>query len=539
MIDINLADAFDVAAAVRGDEPAIGQGDRVVTWNDCERRAANLARWMLERGATRQGKVGLYGYNSHAYLEGMYASFKAGLVPFNVNYRYKEEELLYLLDNADAEILVVHHEFSPVLAKVLGDLPKVRGVLLYDDGFPAEVAGEDFEAAASADGPAPVAERSPEDLMFLYTGGTTGMPKGVMWRQGDLYDRLGGGGLGPSPATLDDLRTYVENPPLRVGNLVACPLMHGTGWFVSIAAWLTGGTVFLLEHPRHFDPGEFWASVERLRPSTSVIVGDSFAKPLLGHLDEAAAGGQTYDLDSLKMMISSGVMWSTESKQGLLRHHPGMLLVDQFSSSEALGMGTSIMSAAGPVATAKFSLGENTRLFDELLRPIETGPGSKGLVGVGGAQPVGYYKDPEKSARTFVEAEGQRYSIPGDWAVVEDDGVTLGLLGRGSVCINTGGEKVFPEEVEEVVKRHPAVRDVVVVGVPDERWGEAVTAVLSTQAGEAVTEPEIVALVKEHISDYKAPKHVVVVDHVYRSPSGKADFKATKAAAMAALGIDS
>jgi fatty-acyl-CoA synthase len=325
----------------------------------------------------------------------------------------------------------------------------------------------------------------------------------------------------------------VKTLPLQLRTLIGPPLMHGTGWFTAMIAWMSGGAVILLDNPKTFDAHQLWAAAARTRATAITIVGDSFGKPMLRALD--GAPGQ-YDLASVAMIVSSGVMWSQEVKQGLLKHLPGAMLIDAFSSSEAVGMATSITSSAGVVQTAKFQLTDKTRLFDEQLNLLETCPGVKGLVGVGGAQPVGYYKDPTKSARTFVDTPHGRFAVPGDWAVVNDDGVTLSVLGRGSVCINTGGEKVFPEEVEEVIKRHPAVQDVVVVGVPDEKWGEAVTAVVSAAAG--TLDPQALqAFVKEQLAGYKAPKHVVIVDEVYRSPSGKADFKRTKQVALEALGI--
>jgi fatty-acyl-CoA synthase len=357
------------------------------------------------------------------------------------------------------------------------------------------------------------------------------MPKGVMWRQGDLYQRLGGGGLMPAPTSFDALREFARNPPMPIRALVGPPLMHGTGWFTAVIAWLAGGAVILLDNPKRIEAAELFAVVERERPTAITIVGDSFAKPMLRELEQ---GRRRYDLSSLLMISSSGVMWSQETKQGLLKHAPQLMLIDSFSSSEAVGMGLSITTAAGVTQTGSFQLSDTTRLFDEHLQPIEGHPGATGLVGVGGPQPVGYYKDPEKSARTFIETPHGRFSVPGDWAVVNDDGKTLTLLGRGSVCINTGGEKVFPEEVEEVVKRFTGVCDCVVVGVPDEKFGEAITAVI---AGEAVDGEALKAFVKQHLAGFKAPKHVVIVDEVYRSPSGKADFKRTRAMAMAALGI--
>jgi fatty-acyl-CoA synthase len=452
----------------------------------------------------------------------------------NVNYRYREEELRYLLDNADAEIAIVHADFVPLMRAVAGALPRLRGVLVVGeggdlDGLPGAAR---YDAVAETDRPAPAVQRSPDDYLFLYTGGTTGMPKGVMWRQGDLYLRLAGGGLMPPPESLDALRAVVAHPPIPMRAVIGPPLMHGTGWFTSVIAWLGGGTVLLLDDPKRFDAHALWQLVEREKATTITIVGDSFAKPMLRALRDAP---RPYDLSSLAIISSSGVMWSQETKAGLLEAAPQLMLIDSFSSSEAVGMGLSVTTAAGVVQTGTFQLSDTTRLFDEQLHLLEAAPGTKGLVGVGGPQPVGYYKDAEKSARTFVATPHGRFSVPGDWAVVNDDGRTLSLLGRGSVCINTGGEKVFPEEVEEVVKRFPKVRDCVVVGVPDERFGEAITAVVSGEG--PLDGAALMAFVKQHLAAYKAPKHVVQVDEVYRSPSGKADFTRTRQVALERLGL--
>jgi fatty-acyl-CoA synthase len=531
----NLADALDWIAEMRADADAVVQGERRLGWRDCERRARNLAAWMKARGATHQGKVAIYSYNHPAWLESLWAAMKAGLVPVNVNYRYRAGELAFLLRSADAEIVVVHADFVPLFEEVRPELPELRGVLVVREGpAPALPAGaEDYERVAEAERPAPAVARRPDDLLLLYTGGTTGMPKGVMWRQADLYARLGGGGLGPSPPDPEALRAFVRDHALPLRTLIAPPLMHGTGQFMALIAWLTGGAVILLPDPRHFDAAALWAEVERARANAISIVGDSFAKPMLREL----GSGRRYDLSSLRMIASSGVMWSEETKRGLLEAHPQLALVDSLGSSEALGMGLSITTAAGVVETARFQLSETTRLFDAEHRPIETRPGARGLLGVAGHQPAGYYKDAATSARTFVEAFGRRFSIPGDWAEVGADGRSLVLLGRGSVCINTGGEKVFPEEVEEVLKRHPAVKDAVVVGVPDERFGEAVTAVVSASADPA-DPAELAHFVRERLAGYKAPKHVVWVDEVYRSPSGKADFRRTREQALVALGLE-
>jgi fatty-acyl-CoA synthase len=537
MTQWNLADCLDAIAPIRGDAVALVQGPRRLGWAEVERRASNLAAWMLEQGASHQGKVALYTYNHPAYMEGVWAAMKAALAPVNVNYRYQASELRYLLENADAEFVIVHEDFAPLLASIRGDLPKLRAVLLVREpgsrSRAAQHGAVDYEEIATGARQRPDVARSPDDLLLLYTGGTTGMPKGVMWRQHDLYFRFAGGGLMPAPADMDALRTFVRDTPLRLSTLIAPPLMHGTGWFTAMIAWLTGGAVLMLDDPRRFDASDLWGVVTREKPTSVTIVGDSFAKPMVRELE---ANGSRYDLSSLRMIASSGVMWSEETKQALLAANPQMLLIDSFSSSEAVGMGISVTNASGVVRTASFQLGPNTRLFDESLRPLATAPGVKGLVGVGGPQPLGYYKDPAKSARTFVECDGGRFSVPGDWAQVNADGVTLTLLGRGSVCINTGGEKVFPEEVEEVIKRFPGVKDAVVVGVPDPKWGEAITAVVSTLAPE-LDAARLIDFVKSELAGYKAPKHVVRVDEVYRSPSGKADFKRTRELALVSLGL--
>jgi fatty-acyl-CoA synthase len=533
----NLAHALDIVAEIRGDADSLIQGDRRLSWNQVERRARNLSVWMIDRGATPQGKVAVYTYNHPAYMESMYAAFKASLVPVNVNYRYQAEELRYLLDNSDAEIVVVHEDFAPLLEEVLPDLPQVVGVLVveaageYDIGSIASAAP--YEATAETDRPAAPTKRSSDDLMFLYTGGTTGMPKGVMWRQGDIFTRFGGGGAVPTPETEEAYGEYVKNPPIRYRSLIGPPLMHGTGCFQAMIAWFGGGVVVVLESAKKFDPAELWRTVDAEQINSITIVGDPFAKPMAKELEE---NGDAYDISSVVMIASSGVMWSEETKQRLLAHHSGVVLADAFGSAEAIGLGMSFTTAAGSVQTGRFQLSDSTKLFNADLELIESKPGARGLVGVGGLQPIGYYKDPEKSGKTFVECEAGRFSVPGDWAEVNEDGLSLTLLGRGSVCINTGGEKVFPEEVEEVIKRFDGVNDVVVVGIPDDRWGEAITAVVSSHSGE-LDGAALIEHVKGSLAGYKAPKHVVQVPEVYRSPAGKADFKRTRETAMKALGM--
>jgi 3-oxocholest-4-en-26-oate---CoA ligase len=366
--------------------------------------------------------------------------------------------------------------------------------------------------------------RSGDDLYMLYTGGTTGMPKGVMWPMGDLINAYAANTGGPGA-------TWQLPAAAGPVGMPACPLMHGTGSFVSfIVLNLAGSVVTLTE--RTFAAEELLDAVEREKINLLAIVGDAFAKPILRTLD---ANPGRWDLSSLLMVISSGVMWSEETKQGLLKHHPAMLLQDAFSSSEALGMGTSVSTGTGVSHTAKFTLGENTRVITEDGHEVVPGSGETGLLAVKGMVPVGYYKDPEKSERTFRVIDGERYSIPGDYATIEADG-TLKVLGRGSVCINTGGEKVFPEEVEEALKTHEAVMDAAVVGVPDEKWGEAITAVVVAEPGSASHEADLIKHVKSRLAAYKAPKRVLFGDSLGRSPAGKLDYSGLRERARAEVG---
>ncbi|HWC37833.1 MAG TPA: acyl-CoA synthetase [Acidimicrobiales bacterium] len=533
----NFADVWEVVAETLPDAPALIQGGRRQSWADTDRRANGLARALLDLGAGAQDKVAQYLYNCPEYLESVFGAFKAGLVPVNTNYRYGDDELVYLWDNADAVAVVFHGAFAERVERVRHRLPRVRSWLWVDDGSgPCPDWAVAYEDAVKAEGSTggrvmPPWGRSGDDLYLLYTGGTTGMPKGVMWRQDDLFAALNAAAplRYDEGGDLDAVRRVLQ----RTGPvfLPACPLMHGTGAFCAFTGFSVGGSVVLLSS-RAFDPEELVATVTAERVNIMSIVGDAFAKPILRVLDEVPG---RWDISSLDVVISSGVMWSEPTKQGLLRHNPDMLLVDSFASSEALGMGRSISGTKGRAATARFVLGRNARVIGDDGGDIAPGSGDVGLLAVRGRNPVGYYKDPEKTARTFRTIDGARYSIPGDYATVDADG-TLRVLGRGSVCINTGGEKVFPEEVEEVVKLHPAVRDAIVVGVPDGRFGEAICAVVEPQAG-AVLQPEnLVAHVKGRLASYKAPRHVLVVETIGRAANGKADYGRLKTMAAAAHG---
>ena len=428
--------------------------------------------------------------------------------------------------------------YADVIAPVRAGLPLVkRWIAIARDGDPIPDWAIDYaRIAPSLEKVVAPWGRSGDDMMFIYTGGTTGMPKGVMWRQGDLFAK---GNYGANPltgqgplASADQAGPRAAALPVRSKAVIAPPLMHGTGMLTAMETLVAGGTVLLLPQG-HFDPVRLWDVAAEYKASRLTIVGQPFAQPLLETLD---ANPGRWDLSNMLVITSSGAMWARENKLGLIRHMPQVILVDAFSSSEALGLGTSMMSAAAEIGTAKFELGPDCALFTEDGRRVVPGSGERGRVAVSGQLPVGYYKDPVKSAATFPELEGRRWSIPGDWAEVASDG-TLTLLGRGSQCINTGGEKVFPEEVEEALKRHPLVRDAAVTSVPDARFGERVVALVDLMAGANVPEAgELIDHVKQLLAHYKAPRHVLVVDSVARAPNGKLDYKVIKERAMAALG---
>ncbi|HZU73628.1 MAG TPA: acyl-CoA synthetase [Acidimicrobiales bacterium] len=531
----NFADVWETVADAIPDAQAQVQGDRVLTWAEMDRRADGVAATLLARGARHQDKVAQYLYNGPEYLESMFGIFKAGLVPVNTNYRYADDELVYLWDNADAVAVVFHGTFAERIDALRPRLPGVATWLWVDDGSGQcpEWALPYEEATAAAEGrvSAPWG-RSGDDIYMLYTGGTTGMPKGVMWRQEDIFLSLNASAFRrfPEDGDLDAVRAAVTAPGLVM--MPACPLMHGTGAFTAFSSLSTGGSVVTMVS-RHFDVEELLDTIQARKVNTLAIVGDAFAKPMLAALD---ANPGRWDITSLMLVVSSGVMWSEATKQGLLGHHKGMILADAFSSSEALGMGASVSTGDSAASTAKFNLGDNARVITDDGRDVVPGSGEVGMVAVKGRVPVGYYKDPEKSARTFRVIDGARYSIPGDYATVEADG-TLRLLGRGSVCINTGGEKVYPEEVEEAVKEHASVLDAVAVGIPDERFGEAICAVVQLRPGQALDEAGIIAHVKSRLAAYKAPRHVVVVETIGRAPNGKVDYKRLRQEAVDSLGV--
>jgi 3-oxocholest-4-en-26-oate---CoA ligase len=540
--DWNYADVWEVVAEVFPEREALVQGSRRVSWAEFDRRAGSLAAGLAGVGLGRGSKVAQYLYNCPEYMESVFAAFKAGMIPVNTNYRYTEDELAYLWDNGDVEAVIFHGSFTERIAALL-DRVAVKAWWWVDDGSggcPGWARPyEEVAAGPAAPGPGPgraalPGGRSGDDLLFIYTGGTTGVPKAVMWRQDDLFVILNKTAElrypedGDISAVRETLKAPARYPPARL--LPGPPLMHGTGLFTAFSVMGSAGTIVMPES-RHFRAETILDLIQAERVTELSIVGDAFAKPILETLD---ANPGRWDLSSLWVVVSSGVMWSAEVKAGLLRHNPRLILVDTLGSSEAVAMARSKSRAGKTADTAGFELSPDSKVITEDGREVTPGSGEQGRVALKGRGPVGYYKDPEKTAATFAMIDGERYSIPGDFATVRADG-SVQLLGRGSVCINTGGEKVFPEEVEEVLKRHPAVVDAVVVGVPDERFGESVAGVVELRS--QASPQELIGWVRDRLAAYKAPRHIVVVHTVGRSPSGKVDYRRLKAEAAGAIAI--
>jgi fatty-acyl-CoA synthase len=539
---MNLAAIHEAIAAAVPDRECIVFRDRRLSWaavTDRTRRLASVLaahglgvhapRAALEPWESGQDHVALYLYNGNEYLEGMLGAFKARCVPFNVNYRYVEEELVYLFDNADARAVVFHASFAPRLARIREKLPGVRLWLQVDDGSGGALlpGALDYESALAAAEPAPPVGLSPDDLYVLYTGGTTGMPKGVLWRQEDIfYAALAGGSR---PATIDEIVAKAKAGGVR--SLPAPPFMHGAAHWVAFNMWHAGGTVIVQSEPRHLDPHDVWSTVEREKANALLIVGDAFARPLLDQLRT-----RRYDLSTLRLVSSGGAILTAKLKNELLELLPEVRILDALGSSES-GAQAAQFSVAGQTATTgQFALAPgNVVLKDDLSGLVPPGSDEQGWLAREGNIPLGYYKDPEKTRRTFPVVDGRRYAVPGDRAMVGPDG-SLRLLGRDSVTINTGGEKVFAEEVEHALKHHPGVYDAVVVGTPHERFGQQVTAIVRLRDGERPSEDELRSAAREHVAPYKVPRAFVFVDEIVRSPSGKADYRWAKQTALERLG---
>jgi fatty-acyl-CoA synthase len=515
--------------------PALIHGGKVTTWPAFHARTNALARGLLRSGHETNDKLAILLRNRPEYMEATIASFKGRFVHVNVNYRYKADELVYIFDNSDARIVVYGSEFAELVASIRDRLPGVKTWLQVSvDNTPMPGFATDYEKFIGGHSEADLGiARSPDDLLFLYTGGTTGMPKGVMWRHADLRQTQLNPALMPVvPTNVAEQAEMVrsQGPGNRV--IPACPQMHGTGLLTSFGVLCNGGCVITLEAPS-FDPFEMWETVARERVQQIAIVGDAFAKPMLRVLDDHQG---KWDLTSMVSIISSGVMWSQEVKHGLLRHMPQVTLLDSFGSSEAVGFALSATTKDGEVPTAKFTMGVDVAVFTPDHQPVSPGDPEPGFIARGGNIPLGYWKDPEKTARTFPTIGGRRWSIPGDFCQLHADG-SITLLGRGSVCINTAGEKVYPEEVEEALKQHTSVEDALVVGVPDDKWGSAVTAIVTVAPGARFDEEALRRHVRDQLAGYKTPKRILAVSEMFRAPNGKADYKQAIAHARKSLGV--
>ena len=533
---LDFASMWEEVVDVVGDAEAIRQGEQRVTYREFDDRAARFAGALEAAGIDEGAKVALYLYNCPEYLIAQFGAFKHRCAPVNVNFRYLDDELVYLLENADAEAFVFHSSLSACVARVRERLTGIRlFVEVDDDGVHLEgVTPMPDLLAASV--PQARKDRSPDDLYMLYTGGTTGMPKGVMFPQGEFIDRLMVSGvslglLASVPADRASVRAVLETmAPGGEVSIPCCPLMHGTGmWIGAMPALMVGGTVVLLES-RTFDPDEVWRLCEQLHVTRVVIVGDAFARPLVRALEAREREGRAIDTSSVRHVISSGAIWSAEMKDAL-RSRMTATLVDSLGSTEGLGFGASGATHDLGAPTAHFALAPSTKVVDDDGREIAPGTGQAGMLASRTAA-FAYYKDPEKSARTFIRIDGQGYVLTGDWATVEADG-TITLLGRGSMSINTGGEKVFAEEVEEAIKRHPLVDDCLVVGIADERFGQRVVAVVGSSAP-TLSEDEICSFLRSSLAHFKVPRAVVIRESVQRAPNGKADYKWALATAQIA-----
>jgi acyl-CoA synthetase (AMP-forming)/AMP-acid ligase II len=522
----NLADLVEHAVDLVPERTALICGDRSITYAELEERSNRLAHHLAANGVGERQHVAIYSYNSIEFVETMLACYKLRAVPINVNYRYVEEELIYLFENADVVACVFQAEFCPRMAAVQDRLPLLQHVIVVDDGTgaPCDVTGvvRYDDALASASPERDFAPRDDGDLYVLYTGGTTGFPKGVMWRHEDVFRTLGGGidfVTGERVEEEDKLaRDGAAAPPSH--GLVLAPLMHGAAQWTTLGGLFRGTSVVLLAK---FEAHDVWAAVERYGIATLAITGDAMARPLIDALRE-----RSYDTSSLIAISSTAAVFSPVVKDQLFEMLPNLFISEAVGSSETGFNGLRLLekgATANDTGLVNVNRGPNTIVIDEDNKPVQ--PGEIGRMARGGNVPLGYYKDPVKTAETFVQVEGQRYSVPGDFARLELDG-TMTLLGRGSQCINSGGEKIYPEEVESALKAHPSVFDVLVVGVDDQRWGQKVTAVVQPRPGTSVTLDELAEHSRTRIAGYKVPRELLIVDLIPRQPSGKPDYPRAK-----------
>ncbi len=545
MVDLNLAELHEAIAEVVPDRECLVWRDRRLTWADVTERTRRLANGLLDRGLgsviersglpnhrSGQDHLALYLTNGNEYLEGMLGAFKSRLAPVNVNYRYVAEELRYLLADADARAILVHSRFTPTLAAVLPDLPELRVVVQVPDEsglplLPGAAWYDDVLAAASSERPA--VSWSPDDLYILYTGGTTGMPKGVLWRQADAAVSAFGvrnGATGSEFGSLDEVVAWATGDKPAMRFLPAPPFMHGAGHWNAFSAWGRGDVVVVQPTTDRLDPAELLATIDAERVTFLLIVGDAFAQPLLDELD---ANASAYDLSSLQVVLSGGAALSAPRKARLLDFLPQVTVIDGVGSSEAGGQLRQTMGRGDAASTGTFVPDPLSLIVDDTLTTrLEPGHVEPGWLAKRGRLPLGYLGDESKTAATFPTIDGERVSVPGDRARLRADGL-IELLGRDSVTINSGGEKIFAEEVEAALMHHPAVYDTIVTGRSSDRWGNEVVAIVRRRDGAAVDESDLLAEAARHIARYKLPKAILFTDEIVRSPAGKADYRWAKA----------
>ena len=520
VVALNIADLVEHAVDLVPDRVALVCGDREITYAQMEDRTNRLAHYLQKQGVKPGDKVGVYSRNGIETIESMIAVFKLRAVVVNVNYRYIENELQYIFQNSDMVALIHEARYSDKVAAVLPTCPLLKTTIVIGDAADGQVSYDEALEQSSPD----FGERSGDDIYMLYTGGTTGSPKGVMWRHEDVWRVLGGGINFMTGEYLEDewdlAKLGAENPVMT--RMPIPPMIHGGAQWATFQSLFGGGKTVL--HP-DFDGHTIWQLVDKHGINLIFITGDAMARPMLDALIEGGPDGKPYDLSTLYLMASSAALFSPSIKEKFLELLPNRMLTDSIGSSETGFGGLSVVTkGAEHTGGPRVKIDASTSVLGEDGHPVEPGSGQKGLLARRGHIPVGYYKDEAKTAATFKEIHGVRYSIPGDYAQVEEDG-TVTMLGRGSVSINTGGEKVFPEEVEGALKSHPEVFDAIVVGVPDERLGHMVAAVVQARGEERPSLADLDACARKEIAGYKVPRAVWFVDEIKRSPAGKPDYR--------------
>ena len=525
-----LGDMLDaVATVVPPERQAVVQGDSSVSWGDFTLRTNRLARAFTTAGLLPGDRVGFLLRNKPAYVEGFIACLKARLSPANINYRYTADEVAYILRNSGARAVLFQREFTRDIALLQRTLPEVVLWVCVDDTQEGAV---QFEAlAANGDGSPLDIERSADDSFLMYTGGTTGRPKGVVWpghtvREVQMESPL----VKRKPDNMAQYLEFVRTEAVPGRVLPACPLMHAAGITSTLSELLAGGTVLLLPSTT-FDARELWQVATRERATRILIVGDVFARPMVRVLDEAK---KPFDLRSLKVISSSGLMWSIENKREVLQHLPWLTLIDLYGASEASGLGYSVTTVDQEMPTGHFLPGPKTVLITSTGDILGAGQPGEGMIARPEPIPIGYFGDAAKTLETFQTLHGQRYSIPGDWARRHEDG-SMELVGRGNLVINTGGEKVFVEEVEQAVKKLAGVDDAMVIGVPDAAFGHIVVALAKMHLGAAPDESVLRQSLRGELAGYKIPKRIFSVDAMPRSESGKGNYQQARQVADALL----